>query len=357
MVFPINTSEFKNMKESRRHGDELLPIVQYCIGPEDGFSSVDCHWHSEMELFRVMHGTVTIQCGPSLFEAHEGDIAFFNSGELHAAVPADSTRDLFFRAIVFSPDYLCGATNDILRVKYVSPVMNGELRLPSLIRQGTALHERISPVFDAVYTLLQDRPPFFEFSAKSGMVSAFGMLVENGEAAGAAQRHGAAAASIKKALQHIQENYRTPLTIDRLAEIAGMSEGHFCRVFKQYTLKTPIDQGYYEAAVIDGANRWQQIWHVTIPNLLPTIITLTLMAIGRIFYSDFGLFYQVPMDSGPLIDVTSTIDTYVYRALTTLNDIPMASAAGVYQSMVGFILVLLANWGVKKIGGEENALF
>lgn len=240
MVFPINTSEFKNMKESRRHGDELLPIVQYCIGPEDGFSSVDCHWHSEMELFRVMHGTVTIQCGPSLFEAHEGDIAFFNSGELHAAVPADSTRDLFFRAIVFSPDYLCGATNDILRVKYVSPVMNGELRLPSLIRQGTALHERISPVFDAVYTLLQDRPPFFEFSAKSGMVSAFGMLVENGEAAGAAQRHGAAAASIKKAIQYIQANYRTPLTIDRLAEIAGMSEGHFCRVFKQYTLKTPV---------------------------------------------------------------------------------------------------------------------
>ena len=73
MVFEINTNEFKNMKESRRHGDELLPIVQYCIGPEDGFSSVDCHWHSEMELFRVMHGTVTMQCGTSLFEAHEGE--------------------------------------------------------------------------------------------------------------------------------------------------------------------------------------------------------------------------------------------------------------------------------------------
>ena len=120
---------------------------------------------------------------------------------------------------------------------------------------------------------------------------------------------------------------------------------------------TNVDPALNESAALDGASRWQQIWHVTIPNLLPTIITLTLMAIGRIFYSDFGLFYQVPMDSGPLIDVTSTIDTYVYRALTTLNDIPMASAAGVYQSMVGFILVLLANWGVKKIGGEENALF
>ena len=108
---------------------------------------------------------------------------------------------------------------------------------------------------------------------------------------------------------------------------------------------------------MDGANRWQQIWNITLPSLKSTIIILTLMALGGIFRSDFGLFYQVPMDSGPLIDVTSTIDTYVYRALTTLNDIPMASAAGVYQSMVGFILVLLANWGVKKIGGEENALF
>lgn len=118
--------------------------------------------------------------------------------------------------------------------------MNGELRLPSLIRQGTPLYDRISPAFDTVYTLLQDRPPFFEFAAKAGMLAAFGALAESGEAASAAQRHGAAAASIKKAIQHIQENYRAPLTIDRLAEIAGMSEGHFCRVFKQYTLKTPV---------------------------------------------------------------------------------------------------------------------
>ncbi len=236
----MNTSEFKNMKESRRHGDELLPIVQYCIGPEDGFSSVDCHWHSEMELFCVMRGTVTIQCGTSLFEAHKGDIAFFNSGELHAVIPADNARDLFFRAIVFSPDYLCGTTNDILRVKYVSPVMNGELRLPSLIRVGMPLHDRIAPAFDEIYTLLQDRPAFFEFAAKAQMVLAFGALVENGETADGAQRHGAAAASIKKAIQYIQANYRTALTIDGLSEIAGMSEGHFCRVFKQYTLKTPV---------------------------------------------------------------------------------------------------------------------
>lgn len=123
-----------------------------------------------------------------------------------------------------------------------------------------------------------------------------------------------------------------------------------------YATLVGIDRSYYEAAAIDGASRWQQIRRITLPALKPTIITLTLMNIGRIFYSDFGLFYQVPMNSGMLLDVTNTIDTYVYRGLFTSNNISMASAAGFYQSMVGFILVLTANFVVKKIS-EENALF
>ncbi len=117
-----------------------------------------------------------------------------------------------------------------------------------------------------------------------------------------------------------------------------------------------IDRTYYEAAVVDGANRWQQIRFITLPLLKPTIITLTLLAIGRIFYSDFGLFYQVPMGSGPLIPVTNTIDTYVYRGLMQLGNLGMASASGFYQSIVGFILVLAANWIVSRISAE-HALF
>lgn len=92
------------------------------------------------------------------------------------------------------------------------------------------------------------------------------------------------------------------------------------------------------------------------PCLKPTIIILFLMSVGRIFYSDFGLFYQIPMNSGALYNVTSTIDTYVYRGLMQLNDISMASAAGAYQSVVGFILVLAANALVRKFD-KENALF
>lgn len=117
-----------------------------------------------------------------------------------------------------------------------------------------------------------------------------------------------------------------------------------------------ISPEYYEAAELDGATKWQQIKNITLPLLKPVIIMLTILNIGRMFYSDFGLFYQVPMNSGMLYDTTNTIDTYVYRALMNLGDIGMSSAAGLYQSVVGFILVILSNTIIKKIS-TEDALF
>ena len=117
-----------------------------------------------------------------------------------------------------------------------------------------------------------------------------------------------------------------------------------------------IDSSYYEAASLDGANKLTQVWHITLPALIPSIVTLTLLSIGRIFYSDFSLFYQVPMNSGMLYETTQTIDTYVYRGLLTLGNVSMSSAAGFYQSCVGFVLVMLSNLIVKKVS-PENALF
>ena len=123
-----------------------------------------------------------------------------------------------------------------------------------------------------------------------------------------------------------------------------------------YATVIGIDYTLYEAATVDGANRWRQIWHVTLPGLRGTIITMVLLAIGRMFYSDFGLFYQVPMRSGLISSVTDTIDVFVYKGLTQLNDVGRASAAGFLQSVLGFVLVLTANMIVRKID-EENALF
>lgn len=117
-----------------------------------------------------------------------------------------------------------------------------------------------------------------------------------------------------------------------------------------------IDKELYEAATLDGAGKWKQIISITLPQIKPVIIMMILLAIGRIFYSDFGLFYQVPMDAGALYSTTNVIDTYVYRGLLKLGDVGMSSAAGLYQSVVGFVLVLVSNFVVSKID-KDNAIF
>lgn len=114
-----------------------------------------------------------------------------------------------------------------------------------------------------------------------------------------------------------------------------------------------ISDEYYEAASLDGATRWQQIKLITIPLIRPTIIIMTMLAIGRIFYSDFGLFYQVPLNSGAVYSTTDVIDTYVFRGLLQLGNIGMSSAAGMYQSVVGFVFILLSNHAVKKFSSED----
>ena len=135
---------------------------------------------------------------------------------------------------------------------------------------------------------------------------------------------------------------------------AWKSIGYQCIIYLATLLG--FDRSYYEAADLDGATVWQQIRLITLPLLRPTIIMLTMMAVGRIFYSDFGLFYQVPQNSGALYDVTNTIDTYVYRGLLESGNISMSAAAGFYQSIVGFILVLGANLLVRKYD-RDSALF
>ena len=117
-----------------------------------------------------------------------------------------------------------------------------------------------------------------------------------------------------------------------------------------------MDYEHYEAAAIDGATRWQQIRHITVPMLQSLMIIMTLLAVGRIFNADFGLFYNVPRNSGALYDVTDVIDTYVFRTLRDTNNLGMAAAAGTYQAVVGCITVFFANYVVRRID-KDKALF
>ena len=119
---------------------------------------------------------------------------------------------------------------------------------------------------------------------------------------------------------------------------------------------TGIDTTQYEAAAVDGASKWQQIWHVTLPGIRPMIIILLIMNIGKIFNADFGLFYNVPQNSGSLYPVTQVVDTYVYRAYANTHNLGMSSAAGLLQSVVGLVCILGANALVRRID-RESSLF
>lgn len=117
-----------------------------------------------------------------------------------------------------------------------------------------------------------------------------------------------------------------------------------------------IDSSLYEAARIDGANEWQVARKITLPLLMPTIMILFIMATGNILRADFGLFYYVPNNQGPLYPVTDVIDTYIYRALKVSGDIPGSSAASFVQSVAGLVIVFISNYITKKID-PDNALF
>lgn len=123
-----------------------------------------------------------------------------------------------------------------------------------------------------------------------------------------------------------------------------------------YATLMAIDTSYFEAARVDGANRFQIMIQITVPSLTTVISILTILKIGNIFRADFGLFYQVTRDVGALYETTDVIDTYIFRTMREIGDMGLSSAAGLLQSVVGFITVLVTNFISKKIN-PDNALF
>jgi putative aldouronate transport system permease protein len=117
---------------------------------------------------------------------------------------------------------------------------------------------------------------------------------------------------------------------------------------------TSLDVSVYEAAIIDGANKWQQITRITIPMMKTVIVLMFIMNVGRIFYSDFGLFYQVPRDSNSLYTTVSTLDVFVYKQLKS-SSTGMAAAAALMQAITACVMTLGVNKIVSKID-EESAM-
>lgn len=138
---------------------------------------------------------------------------------------------------------------------------------------------------------------------------------------------------------------------------------NICHVWKSvgmnmimyYAALMGVNNELYEAATLDGANHFQQCWFISIPELIPLMTILSIMAVGSIFRGDFGLYYQIPRDVGVLYPTTDVIDTYLYRGLRN-GDMGITAAVGAFQSVVGLIMVLSVNAIVKRIE-PENAMF
>ena len=111
---------------------------------------------------------------------------------------------------------------------------------------------------------------------------------------------------------------------------------------------TGIDTSLYEAAAIDGANRFQRIFRITLPLIMPTVIIMTLLSLGKIMYGDFGMIYALVGDNGTLYATTDIIDTYVFRALRQVGDMSQSTAIGLFQSLIGFIMVYGSNWLARR---------
>lgn len=150
--------------------------------------------------------------------------------------------------------------------------------------------------------------------------------------------------------------YNEPKYWPAILAVVSIIKGAGYNAVLYYAKIMGIDQTIYEAAEVDGASRLDMALKITLPQLKTLMITLILLAIGKIFYADFGLFYYIPRESGALFSVTDVMDTYVYRALRVNGNIGMSSAVGLLQSIVGFVLVLLSNYITRKID-SESALF
>lgn len=120
-----------------------------------------------------------------------------------------------------------------------------------------------------------------------------------------------------------------------------------------YAALMGIDNQMFEAADLDGATSFQKAWYISIPTIMPIIITMTILSIGNIFRSDFSMFYQLTRNVPLLYSTTDVVDTYVYRALRQDGNISMSAAVGLIQSVVGFTLTIVTNYAVKKIDPDQ----
>lgn len=236
------------LKEDRTHGDALFPLGVYSIGQQDGDIVLDCHWHDELEFLVMTEGRALFRVDALQYEVGKGQGIFVNSGELHAAFALDGCPR-GFKAVVFDPCFLNSGSFDILQSRYIEPVTGGQLAIPRHIRGDSEGERQILSKLSEIADLVAERPYTYELQVKALLYQIFSGLIAGTDPASAGSTVTAdqyRAERIKNALKLIHENYGRKISTRDLSLALNLSEGHFCRMFKQFAKKTPIEYlNYY----------------------------------------------------------------------------------------------------------------
>lgn len=266
----MDVTEKQALKEDRMHGSRQFPLAAYEIGPiEAGLPVLECHWHSEAELFYVTDGGVLLQIGADYIPVRAGEAVFIDGGEIHAGHPLEDLP-CSYGAVVFDLDLLASAGFDTVQEKYISPLKDRTRTFPRHItgeqEWGRKLLEMATRLLEACIR----EQPGYEIAAKGFIYMMLHDLTASGQLCNRSEREETAQMQfkldrLKAAIGYMQQHYQRPIRIAELAEQIPMSEGQFCRFFKSMTRQTPIE--YLNAFRIRKAAELLEMPHAKIANV------------------------------------------------------------------------------------------
>lgn len=231
------------LKENRIHGDVLFPLEVYEMRYTNPNGGLECHWHDEMELLILTEGSAAFQIETSTYELAKGDAVFINGGEIHAGFPLDKSPWGYY-AVVFNPTILMGVSYDSIRSKYMEPLIKRQLLHPSVIKQSMPWERQFLESLNDMIRLFIAKRFTYELQVKSKLYELFSLILQNSEPRVRDREFSTRqyrTDRLKKALGYIQAHFNRRISLAELAAEANMSEGHFCRFFKQMVNKTPVD--------------------------------------------------------------------------------------------------------------------
>ncbi|MFD2332243.1 helix-turn-helix domain-containing protein [Cohnella sp. GCM10020058] len=233
----------KLLKEDRRHGTPGFPVgfYQQARTPLDGI--LEFHWHEEIEFLRVTSGRAVFQIGLSAYEVSAGEALFIPGGLLHGGYPFEAS-DCAYEALVFDLGWLDGGPDDAMSARYLRPLLRGSSGPPLYWTSGTPWGEAAIEALAAIQRLEHAPDPARELRVKAGLLNLIADLIGAGQwqsRSPADEGESHAAERLKQALTYMETNFARKLSLKELAHVAGMSEGHFSRMFKAYMRKTPVE--------------------------------------------------------------------------------------------------------------------